>query len=378
MATQFRYGMVGGSIYDFIGDVHRKAIQFDPRVQLVAGCFSRDAKKNADTADAFHVEPGRTYETYQQMAKAEAGRLDFVSITTPNVIHYEVAKAFLEAGINVFCEKPLCFEIAQAQELRALAQEKGLLFGVMYSHTGNVMVRVAKQMIARGDIGQVISVNAEYVQEWLLDKLSPTESDTGTSLSGWRADPAVAGISNCVGDIGSHIENMIHFLTGLKIKRLLASVNRFGQPLELNSNILVEYDNGANGAYWCSQVAAGHLNDLVVRIYGTQGSLIWHQEEPDTLLYTKRNQAPQRLTRGGSYNDVPAGKTNRLPTGHGEGLYSAFANVYQSYVDALQAKKEGLEIPTEFPNVEDGLNGVKFIHAVIDSAAVGSSWISLE
>ncbi|GHU37680.1 hypothetical protein FACS1894105_10240 [Clostridia bacterium] len=264
--------------------------------------------------------------------------------------------------------------------IQNLAADKGLLFGVMYSYTGNVMVRVARDMVERGDIGEIISVNGEFVQEWLLDKLDPERQNRDSSLSVWRTDPKVAGISNCVGDLGTHVENLIYYITGLEIKRLAATLNRFGHPLDLNANILLEYENGANGAIWSSQVAAGHLNDLVVRIYGTKGSLIWHQENPDTLTYTPRGEAPRLLTRGGGYNDVPSGKTNRLPTGHGEGLYSAFANVYKDFVDALIEKKAGKKPATGrpiFPTVADGVNGVKFVHAVVDSAENGSAWVSV-
>ncbi|HOQ62437.1 MAG TPA: Gfo/Idh/MocA family oxidoreductase, partial [Clostridia bacterium] len=198
-----------------------------------------------------------------------------------------IAKAFLENGIHVMCEKPLCFTVAQAEELRDLAKRNRLLFGVNYSYTGYALAKVMREMVQEGKIGKVINVNAEYPQEWLLDDLHPVPGQE-LKLSVWRKDPAVAGISNCVGDIGSHIENFVHYVTGLRIKRLLAVTNHFGQPLDLNANILVEYENGANGAYWCSQVAAGTLNALAVRIYGDEGSLEWKQEDPDNVRYTPR------------------------------------------------------------------------------------------
>ena len=291
MAKDLKYGMVGGSIYAFIGEVHRKAINFDTRAELVCGCFSNVPAENEDTAKAYGIAPSRTYADYKEMARAEAARedgIDFVSICTPNFLHYEIAKEFLLAGINVVCEKPLCFSVEEAQELEALAAAKDLIFAVTYGYTGNTMVKVAREMIAEGKIGKVVTVNAEYAQDWLLDELDESHAGQDKNLSVWRTDPKISGISNCVGDIGTHMENMVHYLTGLKIRRISATVNKYGHALDLNANMLVEYENGVNGAYWCSQVAAGHMNGLKVRIYGTEGSLEWEQHFPDYIRYTPR------------------------------------------------------------------------------------------
>ena len=290
MGIQIRYGMVGGHMNAFIGEVHRKAIAFDPRAQLVAGCFSTNAEKNRETGETYSLDMSRVYPSYEAMAEAESRRpdgIDFVSITTPNNTHYAVAKCFLQHGIHVVCEKPLCFTVEQAQELVALAKEKNLVFGVTYTYSGYTMMKVAREMIAEGKIGKIAAVNAEYVQEWLIDELGVPGEGT-TKLSVWRADPAVSGISNCVGDIGTHIENSVHYLTGLNIKRLAATVNRYGKELDLNANMLVEYENGVNGAYWCSQIAAGKLNGLTIRIYGSEGALEWEQHYPDYLKYTPK------------------------------------------------------------------------------------------
>ncbi len=381
MAQLVRYGMVGGDAGAFIGEVHRKAIGFDPRVQLAAGCFSGSSQeKNRRTGELLRLDPKRVYANYQDMAKSEAARddgIDAVSIVTPNVTHYDIAKEFLQNGIHVMCEKPLCFTVSQAEELQALSERKRLLFGVNYSYTGYVLAKVMREMVAEGKIGKVISVNAEYPQEWLLDDLHPSE-DAELKLSVWRKDPRIAGISNCVGDIGTHIENLVHYITGLKIKRLIATVNHFGQPLDLNANILVEYDNGANGAYWCSQVAAGTLNSLAVRIYGDEGSLEWQQEHPDFLRYTPRGEAPRILTRGNGYIKEKAGKYAILPTGHPEGLHTAFANLYKNFTTAVISHQKG-EATSEidFPRVQDGVNGVKFVHAVIHSAESNSQWVDI-
>ncbi|MFU0832525.1 MAG: Glucose-6-phosphate 3-dehydrogenase [Oscillospiraceae bacterium] len=377
---KIRYGMVGGGLHAFIGEVHRKAINFDVRAELVAGCFSTKPERNLETAEAYGISKERVYSSYQEMAEKEALRPDgiqFVSIVVPNSLHYQVAKEFLLKGIHVMCEKPLCLEPKQALELEQIAKEKHLLFGVTYTYTGYTMSKVMREMVQSGKIGDIVAVNAEYVQDWLLDYLS-ADSDKSGNLSIWRTDPKMSGISNCVGDIGTHIENYVHYVTGLKIKRLCATVNRYGHPLDMNANILLEYDNGINGAYWCSQVAAGKLNGLTVRVYGTKGSLEWEQHYPDYLKYTPKGQPTQTLSRGNNYFGEKAAAYSRLPAGHPEGLYIAFANIYKNYISALIALKEGNSTSEfDFPSVSDGVNGVKFIHAVIESADNDSKWVNL-
>lgn len=380
MAAIIRYGMVGGGMKALIGEVHRKALKFDNRVELVAGCFSSHADRNAEVGVEYGLDPARVYANYEEMAKAEAARedgIDFVSVVTPNNTHYAVCKAFLEAGINVVCEKPLCFTVEQAEELQKLSREKGLLFGVTYTYTGYVMSKVMKEMIAEGKIGKVVSVNAEYAQDWLLGELA-TGNNTQTNIAVWRTDPAVSGAANCVGDIGTHIENYVHYVTGLKIKRLVATTNKYGKALDLNANIIVEYENGVNGAYWCSQVAAGHYNGLAVRVYGDKGALEWVQEDPEHLRYTPMDGATQVLARGTGCIKEKAAAQGRLPSGHPEGLVTAFANIYRNYVSALVAKKNGADAEVyDYPRVEDGVNGVRFVKAVVESAANGSTWVEV-
>ena len=379
MRKKLKYCMVGGDLHAFIGEVHRKALNFDNRAELAAGSFSDIPEYNTETAEDYGVAQDRTYQDYREMAAAEAARedgIDFVSICTPNHLHYDVAKTFLENGINVVSEKPLCFSVEEAQELLDLSREKGLLFGVTYAYPGYTMVRVMREMIQNGKIGNIVAVNAEYAQDWLLNQLTDEGGKAGLSI--WRTDPKYAGISNSVADIGTHIEYTVHFVTGLKIRRLLATVNRYGRPLDLNSNIIVEYDNGINGAYWVSQVAAGHLNGLVVRVFGDEGSLEWQQEKPDTLLYTPKDAPTQKLSRGCGFIVEEAGSYSRLPAGHPEGLYIAFANTYNEYVSALLAAVNGEEQgPAQYPTVEDGLQGVRFVHAVIQSADEGTKWVEL-
>ncbi|MEA4813297.1 MAG: Gfo/Idh/MocA family oxidoreductase, partial [Oscillospiraceae bacterium] len=334
MGNKIKYGMVGGGIGAFIGGVHHNAMNFDPRAELVAGFYSIVPEENAATADMYGTAGDRLYSDYKTMAEKESARpdgVDFVSITTPNATHYEIAKEFLSKGINVVCEKPLCFEIGQAEELVKLARDKNLVFAVTYTYPGYVMAKVMREMIAEGKIGNVVNVNAEYIQDWLLDELSP-ENKSKLNLSVWRTDPKQSGISNCVGDIGTHIEAFVHYVTGLKIKRLCATTNKFGHALDLNANMIVEYDNGANGAYWCSQIAAGHLNGLTVRVFGDKGSLEWEQHFPDYLRYTPKGGATQTLSRGCGYLTEKAASLSRLPSGHPEGLTIAFANHYRNII----------------------------------------------
>ncbi len=374
------YGMVGGSMQAMIGEVHRRAIALDMRAVLVSGCFSTDEKRNKETAEIHAVD--RLYSNYKEMAKAEGARedkIDFVSIVTPNYLHYEMSKAFLEEGINVVCDKPLCITVEEGEELAAIAEEKGLIFAVTHTYAGYTMVKVAKEMIANGDIGEILSVNVEYVQEWMLKELS--REDAGEiNPNIWRTDPALSGGVNCVGDIGTHVAHMASYLTGLKTKRLLAVVNKFGRALEMDANIIVEYENGAHGGYWCTQVAAGHLNGLTARIQGTKGSLVWEQHYPDYLKYTPAGEATKLLSRGCDYLSGDAASTSRIASGHPEGLYVGFANIYRNVISTIYAIKEG-RTPTkaelDFPTVHDGVEGMRFIHAVQKSIAKDSAFVEM-
>ena len=379
MEQRVRYGMVGGGMDGFIGEVHRKAVNFDPRAALVAGCFSRNPQKNLMTGEVWHLDKQRVYPNYLAMAEAESARedgIDFVSITTSNETHFEIAKCFLERGIHVVCEKPMCLSVQEAEELCRLAEENHLLFAVTHTYTGYVMSKVMREMIQQGKIGKIVSVNAEYAQDWLLDELAPNMAPVNPSI--WKTNPRFAGQSNCVADIGTHVANYVHFATGLKMRRLLATVDRFGHALELNANILVEYENGVRGAYWCSQIASGHLNGLRVRVYGDQGSLEWDQEQPEVLRYAPKGEAVRILARGAGY----LGKANdqsRIPAGHPEGLTIAIANIYRNFIHALLALREGGDPARyEFPTAQDGLDGIKFVQAVLQSAKNNSSWVELE
>ncbi|PYG90392.1 putative dehydrogenase [Ruminiclostridium sufflavum DSM 19573] len=374
-----RYGMVGGSLNSFIGRVHKNALNFEISAELVAGSFSSNMSSSLDTGNYYSLASDRVYSDYREMAARESLRddkIDFVCIVTPNSTHYEIAREFLLQDINVVCEKPLCADIGQAEELQKLANERGLLFAVTYTYSGYGMVKQARQLIAEGKIGKVINVNAEYLQEWLIDSIGSNASQTA-KLSGWRTNPDVAGISNCVGDIGTHIENTVAYMTGLKIKRVAAKLDYFNQPLDLNANMLIDFDNGASGVYSCSQVAVGYANGLTVRIFGTNGAIEWRQEQPNQLKVTLKGQPSAVYERGTGYITGRAAQLNRIPSGHPEGYYEAFANVYKTYLGAVLKKING-ESPTpedlDFPKICDGVEGVRFIHAAVKSSRNASMW----
>ena len=382
MRKTLSYGMVGGDLHAFIGGVHRIAINFDGRAFLRAGCFSKNEDKNRECGEFYHLEPERIYSDYAQMARCEGSRedgIDFVVIVTPNNTHYNAAKAFLEAGIHVLCEKPLCFEPWQGEELKALADKKGLYFAVNYSYSGNNMVKEARELVRNGVIGEIINIHAEYLQEYLVDDIGKGDQKM-VKLSSWRKDPQIAGISNCVGDIGSHIENTVAYITGLRPKKVAAVLDYFGQPLDLNANILVEFDNGAHGVFSSSQVCVGHMNGLVVRIFRTEGAIEWVQENPNVLSVTLKGQPPQIYNRGMGYVSGRSAAMNRLPSGHPEGLYVAFANIYKCFISALLKKLNG-QTPDEgdldFPTAKDGIAGVKFIHACVQSSNNGAAWVEV-
>ncbi len=383
MRTKLRYGQVGGTLSAFIGGVHRKAIAINEQAELVAGCFSSsNPASNRECGAHYGIEDNRIYPDFRTMAEKESERedkIDFVVICTPNRFHYDVAKAFIEKGIHVVCEKPLCFKVEEAEHLCRLAEENNVLFCVTYTYTGYNMVKQARELIENGLIGRVVDVKAEYLQDWLMDEVN----NAGTSekkLSVWRMNPDLSGISNCVGDIGSHIEETVSYMTGCKVKRLVAMLDKFGHELDLNANMLVEFDNGAHGTFSCSQIAAGHYNGLAVRIFGTEGALEWEQEHPDFLRVTLKGQPTQIYTRA-AHTSGHALEMNRIPSGHPEGLTMAFANIYRTFADALLNRINGKDADgkwdLDFPNAEDGLRGVKFINACVKSSDNGSVWVEL-
>lgn len=382
MERKVRYGMVGGSRSAFIGAVHRNALSLVENAQLVAGCFTQNPEANKECGEFYELEPERIYSDFKAMAQAESKRedkIDFVVIVTPNHLHYEVAREFILHGIHVMCEKPLCFELDQAKELQQLSQEYHVLFGVNYSYSGNNLLKYAKQLVKDGFLGEVINVNAEYLQEWLIDDIGAGD-ETTNKLSVWRKDPKLSGISNCVGDIGTHIEHTVSYITGLKVSKVAAVLDYYGQPLDLNANMLVEFDNGSHGSFSCSQVCVGHANGLVVRIFGTEGSLEWQQENSNYLYVTKKGQPTQIINRGMGYVTGRAASINSVPPGHPEGLVNAFANIYKSFTNAIVKHAAGemlTEDDLDFPDIEAGIHGIEFIHAAVESTNSQSKWVAL-
>lgn len=373
------YGMIGGGEGAFIGDVHRHAIGLDSKARLAAGCFSRNYDNTLATGDALHLEKDRLYESYEKMAAAESARpdgIDFAVVVTPNNTHYPIAKAFLENGINVVCDKPLTTDSAEARDLTRLAKEKNLLFAVTYTYSGYPTVKHARAMIAAGEIGKIRFVNAEYPQEWLADKIE----DSGQKQASWRADPAQSGGSNCVGDIGSHIENTVAYMTGLKIDRLAARLDTFveGRALDDNATIMLDYVGGAKGVYWPSQIAVGHDNDLGVRIYGSEGTIRWRQEDPNYLEVIYKDKPAMKISRGRDGLKDWAESLVRIPAGHPEGYFEAMGNIYKTYIAALIKKASGAalgEDDLDFPQPEAGADGVKFIEKCVESSKMDAAWV---
>lgn len=374
--------MVGGGPGAFIGDVHRTAIRMDDKAALVCGAFSRDAKKSKEFGVSLALDPKRLYATFEEMAAQEAARedgIDFVVVVTPNASHYAVCKAFLNHGIDVVCDKPLTVEYHEAKELAELAERKNLLFGVTYTYTGYPAVKQIAHLIAEGEIGDIRFVNAEYPQEWLA-----TRSEDGDNRqAAWRTDPAQSGKSNCVGDIGSHVENMVATMTGLRITRLSARLDKFveGRKLDDNASIMVEYDNGAKGLYWSSQIAIGYDNALRVRIFGSEGTIEWFQEHPDQFRLVKLGEPATTWSRGRDGFHPDAQRYSRLPSGHPEGVFEAFANIYKAFTATLLEKKAGKKInrkQVQFPTVEAGADGVRFIGACVESSEKGAAWVTLQ
>ncbi|MEF8798084.1 MAG: Gfo/Idh/MocA family oxidoreductase [Candidatus Bipolaricaulota bacterium] len=377
-----QFGMVGGGPGSFIGPVHLKAATLDGKAELVGGAFSRTYEKTLQRGEELGLPESRLYKDYKEMAQREGAkpkkeRIDFVSITTPNTYHYKIAKAFLQQSINVVCDKPLTTSVSKSEELKKLAETENLLFCVTYTYSGYPLVKHAKELINSGELGEIRVVQGEYPQEWLS---TPLEKE-GNKQATWRTDPDLAGASNCVGDIGTHIENTVSYMTGLKIDSLSADLNMFGEDRELDDNaqIMVRYEDGARGSYWCSQVAIGYDNALKIRVFGSKGSVEWTQEEPNHLKVSYLDKPTQVLSRGrDSIADLGADLV-RLPAGHPEGYYEAFANVYANFEDALLEKKSSSttfdSAEHDYPTVEDGLQGVKFIHKCLSSNEKGAKWV---
>jgi len=380
--ARLKYGMVGGGKGAFIGDVHRKSIAMDGKAEIVAGCFSQSYKNTLETGEFWGLAKDRLYKNYEDMIKAEAKRpekIDFIIIVTPNISHYPVAKLALENGIHVVCDKPLATNSRDAQELAKLAAKKDLMFCVTYAYSGFPIIKHMREMIANGELGTIRFVAGEYPQDWLATPLEKT----GQKQAAWRTDPKWAGISNCVGDIGSHIEHMVSYLTGLEIESLCARLDTFGEGrvLDDNASIMLNYKGGAKGLYWSSQIAVGHDNGFRVRIYGTKASLEWAEENPNYCKVAFIDKPTVRLSRGRDKMYPRAQALSRLPSGHPEGYFECFANVYSTFLTALNKKMAGEPLTNDdldFPNIQEGIRGVKFIEKCVESSKKGAVWVNFD
>jgi predicted dehydrogenase len=380
LGRRLRLGMVGGGHGAFIGAVHRIAARIDDRYELVAGALSSDPARAKASAAELRIAPERAYGSFQEMAQKEAARedgIDVVAIVTPNHVHHPAAKAFLEAGIHVICDKPLTTSLADALDLVQTVRRTGLVFGLTHNYTGFPMVREARERVMASELGRIRVVQAEYPQDWLT---TPLET-TGQKQAAWRTDPAQSG-GGAIGDIGSHAFNLAAFISGLEAEALCADLSTFvgGRRVDDNCNILLRYTSGARGMLWASQVAPGNDNALQVRVFGDQGGLAWHQERPDFLDLFPLGKPPQRIVRAHPSTGKSAGRVTRIPPGHVEGYLEGFANLYSDCAELIAARLEGRAPDpgaTLVPTVEDGARGVRFITAAVESSSRGGVWTDL-
>jgi predicted dehydrogenase len=375
---RIRLGMVGGGEGAFIGAVHRIAARLDDRYELVAGALSSRPDAARRSGLALGLDPERIYTDYAAMAESEAARpdgIEAVSIVTPNHMHAPVARAFLEAGINVICDKPVTTNSLDARMLRDLAHERGLIFAVTHNYSAYPMVRHARQMVREGLLGEIRVVNVQYAQDWLAE---PIEQD-GQKQAAWRTDPARAG-GGAIGDIGTHAWQLADTIIGRPLEALAAQLNSFvpGRAVDDDVQVLLRYQGGARGMLWASQVATGHGNDLRIGVYGSRASIQWAQERPDELLWTPLGEPARIVKRGTLAANAAAARVSRIPGGHPEGYLEAFASLYGEVAAHLLAARDGLPAPedAEFPTIDDGLRAVEFIEAVQASSCAGGNWMS--
>jgi predicted dehydrogenase len=376
---RIRLGMVGGGRGAFIGGVHRMAARLDDRYELVAGALSSDAARAAASAAELHIAPQRSYADYADMARREAARedgIDVVAIVTPNHLHGRIASAFLDAGIDVICDKPMTTTLAEALALVAKVRDTQRLFALTHNYSGYPMVRQAREMVAAGELGELRVIQAEYPQDWLSTDLEAT----GQKQASWRVDPAQAGAGGSLGDIGSHAEHLARFISGLELAQVSADLKTFipGRRLDDNCHVLLRYTNGARGMLWSSQVAPGNENALRVRVYGSKAGLAFSQEHPNELWFTPLGGRPQLITRGGAGAGAAAARATRIPAGHPEGYLEGFAQLYRDVAEQIQARWE--QRPPDplacwVPTAEDGARGMKFIEAVVESSRADGRWV---
>lgn len=374
--------MIGGGRGAFIGAVHRMAATLDGQAELVAGCFSSNAQKSKDSGSDLYLDSARVYSGIEEMAAAEAAmpedrRLDFVSIVTPNAVHFPAAKAMLEAGFHVVCDKPMTLNLDEAFELRRIVGETGRIFALTHNYPGYPMIKQARKLVRDGELGKILKIVAEYTQDWLL---SPIESE-GQKQASWRTNPGQAGASLALGDIGTHAEQLARYISGLEIESLCADLGSVvpGRALDDDSNLLVHYRGGARGILYASQVSAGEENNLTIRIYGEKASLFWRHAEPNEVILRYPDQPARAFRRANPYNGDAVNAFTRIPPGHPEGFIEGFANVYTEVFRAVRDRLAGSQPsePYDFPDVEDGVAGMAFLATAMKSASNDAKWTAM-
>jgi predicted dehydrogenase len=387
LGRKLKMGMVGGGPGAFIGEVHRKAARMDGGIELVAGAFDINPRKSKQMGRELLLDRKRVYGTYEQMIEGElklpeGERIDFVSITTPNNWHFPIARDFLNAGFHVMCEKPMTFNVKEAKELKKLVQKSRRVFGLMHNYTGYPMVKLARDMARSGELGKVRKIIVQYPQGWLSTALEKA----GSMQAAWRTDPKQSGGAGCMGDIGTHAENLSEYITGLKIREVCADLTIFvkGRKLDDDGNVLLRFNNGARGVLHASQVSIGEENNLAIWVYGEDKALEWHQEHPN-YLYVKVPDGPVQVwRRGNDYvgaKSPAAARATRLPFGHPEAFFEAFANTYCNFADTVRARLTRMKpdpLALDFPSVDDGLRGMLFIETVLTSTKSRQKWTAFK
>lgn len=382
MKRKIRMGMVGGGPGSFIGAVHRMAANLDGQIELVCGCFSSSPAKSLETGRSLFLPEDRIYATYQEMMEREAAlpegeRMDFVSIVTPNDMHFAPAMLALEKGFDVAMDKPMTYSLDEAKQLRDKVKESGRLLLLTHTYTGYPMVKEARERVRRGDLGKIRLVYVEYPQGWLYTDCSATNKQAA-----WRVDPKRSGKAGCMGDIGTHAFNLAEYITGLRTEALCGELHTFvpDRLLDDDGAALLRYEGGARGVLMASQVAISQENSLSIRVYGEKGGLEWHQEEPNTLLMLWPDRQPEVIRTGGAGLSACATANTRTPAGHPEGYLEAFANLYRHFAATLQARLAGEKPRPEdldFPSVEEGVRGMQFIEAIVSTNSSNQKWILL-
>jgi predicted dehydrogenase len=385
MARKIRMGMVGGGRGAFIGAVHRIAANLDGQIELVCGAFSSDPQRAKDSGADLFLPPDRCYGSFEEMIETEAKlpadrRMDFVSIVTPNHMHFPPAALALKHGFHVLSDKPATLNLAEAKKLAALVQKSGLLYGLTHNYTGYPLVKEARDLVKSGKLGKIRKVVVEYPQGWLATRLEAS----GQKQAAWRTDPKRSGAAGCIGDIGTHAENLAEYVTGLKIKELAADLTTFvpGRKLDDDGNVLLRFEGGAKGVLHASQISVGEENNLNLRVYGEKGGLEWHQKAPNTLLVKWLDQPIQIYRTGLGYLGDAAKAATRTPPAHPEGYLEAFANIYRNFAQAIRARLEGKKLKAtdlahDYPKIEDGVRGMAFIEAVVKSSKANAKWTKL-